>query len=59
MAKLVSQTYGEALFELANEQDKIDVFTYDIDLLCKDINLILLICQKSGLLQINESSKNR
>ena len=27
MAKLVSQTYGEALFELANEQDKIDVFT--------------------------------
>lgn len=33
MAKLVSQTYGEALFELANEQDKIDVFTEEIDVI--------------------------
>ena len=33
MAKLVSQTYGEALFELAMEQDKIDVFTEEIDVI--------------------------
>ena len=33
MAKLVSQTYGEALFELAKEQDKIDAFTQEIDVI--------------------------
>ena len=31
MAKLVSQTYGEALFELAKEQGKIDAFTQEIN----------------------------
>ena len=30
MAKLVSKTYGEALFELAVEEDKIDAFTEEI-----------------------------
>ena len=30
MAKLVSKTYGEALFELAVEEDKVDVFMEEI-----------------------------
>lgn len=30
MAKLISKTYGEALFELALEEDKIDVFCEEI-----------------------------
>lgn len=31
MAKLISKTYGEALFELAVEENRIDVFTEEID----------------------------
>ena len=31
MAKLVSKTYGEALFELAVEDDKVDVLTEEIE----------------------------
>ena len=30
MAKLISKTYGEALFELAIEEDKADVFMEEI-----------------------------
>ena len=30
MAKLISKTYGEALFELAVEENKVDVFTEEI-----------------------------
>lgn len=30
MAKLVSKTYGEALFELAVEEEKVDVFMEEI-----------------------------
>ena len=36
MAKLVSKTYGEALFELAVEKNKVDVFMEEITRL-KDV----------------------
>ena len=31
MAKLISKTYGDALFELAVEEDKIDVLLEEIE----------------------------
>ena len=33
MAKLISKTYGEALYELALEENKVDSFTEEIRIL--------------------------
>lgn len=35
MAKLISKTYGDALFELAVEEDKVDVLLEEIEQLQK------------------------
>ena len=35
MAKLISKTYGDALFELAVEDDKVDVLLEEIEQLQK------------------------
>ena len=41
MAKLISKTYGEALFELAVEENKVDVFAEEISVIL-DIETFLL-----------------
>ena len=38
MAKLISKTYGEALFELAVEENKVDVFTEEISAILDILN---------------------
>ena len=39
MAKLISKTYGEALFELAVEENKLDVFLDEVNLVLKAIKM--------------------
>ena len=38
MAKLISKTYGEALFELAVEENKVDVFEQEISAILEILN---------------------
>ena len=49
MAKLISKTYGEALFELAIEQNKIDVFLEEV----KGILRVLAENQEFGKLMLH------